>query len=73
MRRVVAVALITPDRTGRMSANGLRFGSGITVGLLGAVLGVHWSLGLSAAALCLGTLVAGAYALGTRSSTVEVS
>jgi hypothetical protein len=56
-----------------MSANGLRFGSGITVGLLGAVLGVHWSLGLSAAALCLGTLVAGAYALGTRSSTVEVS
>ena len=56
-----------------MSANGLRFGSGVTVGLLGAVLGVHWSLGLSAAALCLGTVFAGAYALGTRPSTVEAS
>jgi MFS family permease len=56
-----------------MSANGLRFGSGVTVGLLGAVIGVHWSLGLSAAALCLGTVAAGVYALGTRSPTVEVS
>src|SRR4051812_39767060 len=41
-----------------MAANGLRFGSGITVGLFGAVVGIHWSLGLSAAALCLGTLLA---------------
>jgi MFS family permease len=56
-----------------MSANGLRFGSGVTVGLLGAVLGVHWSLGLSAAALCVGTVFAGAYALGGRTSTVEAS
>jgi MFS family permease len=46
-----------------MSANGLRAGSGFTVGLLGAAVGVHWSLGLSAVGLCLGTLVAGAYAL----------
>lgn len=45
----------------------------VTVGLLGAVLGVHWSLGLSAAALSVGTVFAGAYALGTRSSTVEAS
>ncbi|GAA3385091.1 MFS transporter [Cryptosporangium minutisporangium] len=44
------------------AANGLRFGSGITVGLLGAVLGVHWSLGVSAALLCVGTLAAGLYA-----------
>jgi MFS family permease len=42
-----------------MSANGLRFGSGVTVGLFGAVVGIHWSLGLSAAALCVGTVLAG--------------
>jgi MFS family permease len=42
-----------------MSANGLRFGSGVTVGLFGAVVGIHWSLGLSAAALCIGTVLAG--------------
>jgi MFS family permease len=49
-----------------MSSNGLRAGSGFTVGLLGAVVGIHWSLGLSAAALCLGTLLAGWYALRGR-------
>jgi MFS family permease len=49
-----------------MSANGLRFGSGFTVGLLGAVVGIHWSLGLSAAALCAGTALAGCYALRAR-------
>jgi MFS family permease len=32
---------------------GLRAGSGVTVGLLGAVLGVHWSLALSAGAVVL--------------------
>ena len=30
---------------------GLRAGSGITVGVLGAFIGVHWSLALSAAAV----------------------
>jgi hypothetical protein len=30
---------------------GLRAGSGVTVGVLGAVIGVHWSLALSAAAV----------------------
>ena len=30
---------------------GLRAGSGVTVGLLGAVIGVHWSLALNAAAV----------------------
>ena len=39
-------------------ASGLRFGSGVTVGLFGAIVGVHWSLGLSAAALCAGTILA---------------
>src|SRR5690606_6915055 len=33
------------------SVNGLRVGSGVTVGFLGAVIGIHWSLGLSAAVL----------------------
>src|SRR4051812_3712365 len=46
-----------------MSASGLRFGSGVTVGLFGAIVGIHWSLGLSAATLCVGTLLAGIYAL----------
>lgn len=34
-----------------MSSNGLRAFSGITVGFGGALIGVHWSLGLSATAL----------------------
>jgi MFS family permease len=33
------------------SLNGLRVGSGVTVGFLGAVIGIHWSLGLSAVVL----------------------
>ncbi|RSM70259.1 MFS transporter [Actinoplanes sp. ATCC 53533] len=45
-----------------MSTSGMRFGSGITVGLFGAVVGIHWSLGLSAAALCVGTVLAGIFA-----------
>jgi MFS family permease len=34
-----------------MFALGLRVGSGVTVGVLGSVIGIHWSLGLSAAVL----------------------
>jgi MFS family permease len=49
-----------------MSANGLRAGSGFTVGLLGAAVGVHWWLGVSAAALTVGTLIAATYALRGR-------
>jgi MFS family permease len=45
-----------------MSSMGLRFGSGVTVGLFGGVVGVHWSLGLSATALCVGTLLAARFA-----------
>jgi hypothetical protein len=32
---------------------GLRAGSGVTVGVLGALIDVHWSLALSAAAVVL--------------------
>ncbi len=34
-----------------VSANGLRAFSGVTVGMLGSLIGIHWSLGLSALAL----------------------
>jgi hypothetical protein len=44
---------------------GLRAGSGVTVGLLGAVIDVHWSLALSAAALLL--TAAGLFVRETRS------
>jgi MFS family permease len=40
-----------------MSMNGLRIGSGVTVGFLGALVGIHWSLGLSAGLLLLSTIV----------------
>ena len=53
-----------------MSASGLRAGSGFTVGLLGAAVGLHWSLGLSAVALCVGTALAAVYALRIRPDPV---
>lgn len=37
------------------AANGLRVGGDFTFGLLGAAIGADWSLGLSAAASCVGT------------------
>jgi MFS family permease len=46
-----------------LSNNGLRVGSGITVGILGAVIGIHWSLALSAIAF----LVVGVALLGYAS------
>ncbi|RZS89634.1 putative MFS family arabinose efflux permease [Motilibacter rhizosphaerae] len=51
-----------------MSANGLRAGSGFTVGLLGSAIGVHWSLGLSAAALLVGTGLTLLYVLRSAGS-----
>ena len=39
-----------------MSLNGLRLGSGFSVGFLGALIGIDWSLGISAAALLLLTI-----------------
>jgi MFS family permease len=60
----------SPARRGRvvglfsMSWNGLRVGSGVTVGLLGAVIGIHYSLALSAIAFLAVGLALLAYANG---------
>jgi len=65
--QTVVQLMAPPDKRGRviglygMSANGLRLGSGITVGFLGGVIGVHASLGLSSIVLCLGTAVVAIY------------
>jgi MFS family permease len=71
---VVQLLAPTADR-GRVvglwgvSANGLRAGSGFTVGLAGAAVGLPYSLAFSSAALCAGTVVAGVYALRGRPGT----
>jgi hypothetical protein len=38
-----------------MSNNGLRAFSGITVGMLGSLIGIHWSLALSTLVLLTAT------------------
>jgi MFS family permease len=52
------VQLLAPaDKRGRvvgvynMASSGLRAGSGLSIGLLGGLIGIHWSLGFSAATL----------------------
>jgi MFS family permease len=73
--QTVVQLLAPPAERGRViglygvSANGLRAGSGFTVGLLGAAIGIRLSLGFSAAALVAGTLIAGVWVLRTRAST----
>jgi len=58
--------LAPPDKRGRvigvynMTSSGLRAGSGITIGLVGGLIGIHWSLALSAitlASVMLGLLL----------------
>ncbi|WP_020662572.1 MFS transporter [Amycolatopsis benzoatilytica] len=76
--QTVVQLLAKPAERGRVigvysvSANGLRAGSGFTVGLLGSAVGVHWSLGLSAAALTVGTGIAGWYSLGSRRARTQL-
>ena len=48
---------------------GLQVGSGLTVGVLGAVIGVHWSLALSAVTLVVATLALLIYVQRSRVST----
>ena len=55
--------LAPPEKRGRvvgvynMSSGGLRAGSGITVGVMGGLIGIHWSLASSALTLCIVALV----------------
>ncbi len=58
------VQMLAPvDKRGRvigvynMAASGLRAGSGVTVGVVGGLIGIHWSLGLSAVTLLLAVLI----------------
>jgi MFS family permease len=48
-----------------MAAQGLRAGGGITVGVVGSLVGIHWSLGASAAALLMCVLGLMAYSRQT--------
>jgi MFS family permease len=50
----------------QMANNGLRAFSGITVGLLGAMIGIHWSLALSAVVLLSVIAVLLAFSMRTR-------
>jgi hypothetical protein len=49
-----------------MSSNGLRAFSGVTVGFLGSLIGIHWSLALSALALTAVTSVLLAFSMRQR-------
>jgi MFS family permease len=65
--------LAPPDKRGRvvgvfnMASNGLKAGSGFTIGLAGGLIGIHWSLGLSA--VLLGTFVVGLLLVTHRATT----
>ncbi|MDH2443276.1 MFS transporter [Amnibacterium sp. CER49] len=70
--QTVVQLLAPPAERGRViglygvAANGLRLGSGFTVGIAGAAAGVATSLAWSSAALCAGTVIAGLLALTGR-------
>ena len=49
-------------------ASGLRTGNGVTLGVLGALMGIPYSIALCAAVLVVGTVVAGLYARSGRRS-----
>ncbi len=51
-----------------MSNNGLRTFSGLTVGILGAVIGIHWSLALSALMLVVMTSLLLAFTMRTKNT-----
>jgi MFS family permease len=53
-----------------MAAHGLRAGSGLSIGLLGGLIGIHWSLGLSS--LTLAVIVVGLLAYTARAATTSL-
>lgn len=71
------VQLLAPaEKRGRvvgaygMGVSGLRAGSGVSVGLVGTVTGIHWSLGLSAVALLFGVAILMTYVSRARPAVV---
>ena len=54
-----------------MALNGLKIGSGVTVGFLGAVIGIHWSLALSCLLLLVCMLPLLRYVAAGRKSAAE--
>jgi MFS family permease len=71
------VQLLAPaEKRGRvvgvfaMASNGLRAGSGLSIGLVGGLIGIHWSLGLSASILVI--LVLGLIAYTARAAAAQL-
>jgi MFS family permease len=68
MAQTLVQVLAPPDKRGRVvglfntSLHGLRVGSGVTVGVMGSIIGIHWALGISAVVLFVVTLGLLAYA-----------
>ena len=74
MAQALVQLLAPPEQRGRivglfnMAGLGLRVGSGVTVGVLGSVIGIHWALGLSGAVLLVAVLALLGYARGSESA-----
>jgi MFS family permease len=72
MAQALVQLLAPPEQRGRivglfnMAGLGLRVGSGVTVGVLGSVIGIHWALGLSGAVLLVAVLALFGYARGSE-------
>jgi MFS family permease len=57
-----------------VGANGMRLGSGFTVGLFGAIVGLRVALGLSALTMVAGTAIVAAYLLaGNRRAAARLA
>ena len=71
--------LAPPEKRGRvvgvynMSSGGLRAGSGVTVGVLGGFIGIHWSLASSALTLCIVALGLLLYAVRASARAVSTA
>jgi MFS family permease len=70
------IQLLAPaDKRGRivgvyaMAANGLRAGSGLSIGVVGALIGIHWSLALSTLLLTAVVLVLLVFTLRASAAT----